>query len=558
MANSGARFAVMTGDTAYPGGGQREYGDLQHLDTDQSGVFGPGFWGVPGRSLPVFNVTGNHGFTNGSVQVVNWPEDRAASTSGGKYQMAPYPSINGSTAKDYPSFWYAFDAGPARFYVLTASWADGNIGTGSVYQNDRDAHWLPSSPEYQWLAADLAAHPTGLKFAFWHYPLYADSSSQPSDTYLQGGAGTLQGLLNQYHVAIAFNGHAHGYQRNAPDSSGMVSYVLGNGGAALGSISKTCSANDLYAIGAGGSHCGAAPAGLTNDRVYGFAKVTVNGSQVTVTPTDEHGNAYDMQTYSFSTGSSPDTAAPSQPGNLTGTATGSTSVKLTWTASTDNVAVTGYRVYRDGTLLSSVSGSTLSYTDTTAAPSTTYTYGVSAVDGAGNESTTASVGVTTPASTSTTLTFAATGDAYVDSSQPASNFGSASRLTVDNSPVVYSLLKFTVSGTNGCRVTSAKLRLTVGNGTDDKSPYGGDVYGTDDTWSESTVTWNTAPAAGTKAGSVATSVALDTTYLFDVTPLVAGDGQVNLLMKSISSDGARYYTRETGTASTVPQLQVTC
>ena len=185
-----ARFAVMTGDTAYPGGAQKEYGDLQQAGVDQSTIFGPDFWTVPGRSLPVFNVMGNHGFTNGAAQALNWPEENAAAASNGKYKMEPYPSINGSTARDYPSMWYAFNAGKARFYVLTAAWADGNIGTGSVYQNDHDAHWKTSSAEYQWLKADLEAHPNALKFAFWHYPLYADSSSQPSDTYLQGADAT--------------------------------------------------------------------------------------------------------------------------------------------------------------------------------------------------------------------------------------------------------------------------------------------------------------------------------------------------------------------------------
>ena len=34
MSQSGARFAVMTGDTAYPGGGQTDYGDLQQTGTD--------------------------------------------------------------------------------------------------------------------------------------------------------------------------------------------------------------------------------------------------------------------------------------------------------------------------------------------------------------------------------------------------------------------------------------------------------------------------------------------------------------------------------------------
>jgi hypothetical protein len=97
----------MTGDTAYPGGSQKEYGDLQQTGTDISTIFAPTFWGVPGRSIPVFNVTGNHGFTNGAVQVANWPEGNAARTSGGTYAMENYPSINGSTPKSYPSMWYA-------------------------------------------------------------------------------------------------------------------------------------------------------------------------------------------------------------------------------------------------------------------------------------------------------------------------------------------------------------------------------------------------------------------------------------------------------------------
>src|ERR1043166_7444812 len=51
---------------------------LQQVGTDVSAIFAPAFWGVPGRSVPVFNVTGNHGFTNGNFQVVNWPEANAA------------------------------------------------------------------------------------------------------------------------------------------------------------------------------------------------------------------------------------------------------------------------------------------------------------------------------------------------------------------------------------------------------------------------------------------------------------------------------------------------
>jgi hypothetical protein len=244
------------------------------------------------------------------------------------------------------------------------------------------------------------------------------------------------------------------------------------------------------------------------------------------------------------------------------TAPSSSLVNLTWTASTDNVGVTGYRIYRNGaatTPLATVGAGTTSYSDATATPNTAYTYQVSAVDAAGNESNKASATVSTP-SAGGTLTFAPTDDATVDSSQPTVNFGTNSRLTVDNSPVNYSLLKFTVAGTGGCPITAAKLQLTVGNGTDDKSPYGGDVYGTTtNTWTQSTVTWSTAPVAGaTKVGSVPTAVNLSTSYLFDVKQLVTGDGTVSMLIKSTNADGARYYSKEGGTTSQAPQLQVTC
>jgi hypothetical protein len=54
--------------------------------------------------------------------------------------------------------------------------------------------------------------------------------------------------LDANRVAIAFNGHAPGYKRNAPVSAGLVSYVFGSGGAALGRVSGS-SSFDLYAKG---------------------------------------------------------------------------------------------------------------------------------------------------------------------------------------------------------------------------------------------------------------------------------------------------------------------
>ncbi|MEV6171376.1 discoidin domain-containing protein [Streptomyces sp. NPDC051954] len=84
-------------------------------------------------------------------------------------------------------------------------------------------------------------------------------------------------------------------------------------------------------------------------------------------------------------GDSGDTQAPTAPGNLAYTEATSGQVKLTWQASTDNVKVTGYDLYANGTLRKSVDGDTTTYTDTQSA-SATVTYYVRAKDAAGNQS----------------------------------------------------------------------------------------------------------------------------------------------------------------------------
>ena len=95
-----------------------------------------------------------------------------------------------------------------------------------------------------------------------------------------------------------------------------------------------------------------------------------------------------------------DTTPPSAPGSLTATATSSISVSLSWTAATDNVGVTGYRVFRDGVQIGTTSG--LSYADGGRTANTTYVYEVRAVDGAGNLGPGATASVTTPPSSDVT------------------------------------------------------------------------------------------------------------------------------------------------------------
>ncbi|MET8265264.1 discoidin domain-containing protein [Micromonospora arida] len=82
---------------------------------------------------------------------------------------------------------------------------------------------------------------------------------------------------------------------------------------------------------------------------------------------------------------STDTQAPSVPGNLAYTQPASGQIRLTWSASSDNVGVTGYDIYANGALRGSVNGSTLTYTDSQA-DSATVSYYVRAKDAAGNQS----------------------------------------------------------------------------------------------------------------------------------------------------------------------------
>ena len=90
-----------------------------------------------------------------------------------------------------------------------------------------------------------------------------------------------------------------------------------------------------------------------------------------------------------------DTTAPTAPTGLTASATAS-SISLRWVASSDDRSVAGYRVYRNGLLLASVS--TTAHTDKGLNRKTRYTYTVTAIDAAGNVSAaSAPLTVTTPA-----------------------------------------------------------------------------------------------------------------------------------------------------------------
>jgi fibronectin type 3 domain-containing protein len=679
MASSGASFGVGTGDIAYDSATQNNYGDLVNTGSRVSEVFGPDYWRAPGAVLPFFTTPGNHGRTSTFFQI--WPEPNATSESGESYQVVDYPgsSTLGYSASTGPGAWYAFNVAGTRFYVLTADWSDTNTGSadGALcatqfadaacpdYQVEADAHWKPGRPEYDWLATDLQANSGTQKLAFFHYPLRSDVFTEPSDPYLQNSAvnpnrdTSLEKLLYDNGVRLAFNGHSHVYQRNIAPPQSLVSYVTGGGGAKLTPIAKSslnhCATTDAYGLGwssTGGSYCGAAgPKPTSDSKVYHFLKVTVSGSTVTIVPTNADGEAFDPQTYdlgadasaptapgsvtaTYVAGSSPygsvswtaatddkavtaydvyradpgsstrtylatvapdkatykdttvaantaytysvdsrdlagnsatgtappiDSTAPTAPTGLTATATSSTSVDLSWTAATDSVGVTGYDVYRD-TLLVQAGVTSTSYTDTTVAAGSTYSYTVKARDAAGNTSpasNTASV-TTPPTAGSVTSTFTATADARVEQNNPTTNFGTSSVLgaDLDSAAQQESYLRFAVNGLSGT-VTSAKLRVWTTTGSTSATTNGPAVLVTDGSWSETGLTWNNRPPTSGAALDNRGALGVDALVEYDVTAAVTGNGEVNLKLMPDSTDGTSFNSRSGATTTKRPQLVVT-
>lgn len=161
--------------------------------------------------------------------------------------------------------------------------------------------------------------------------------------------------------------------------------------------------------------------GVTGYNVYmnGVLKITVTSNSASITgltastaysfyvkAKDAAANSSANSTTINATTLAPaDTQAPTSPTNLIASGITTTSINLNWTASTDNIAVTGYDVYMNGVLKTSVTATSLSIASLTAG--TTYSFYVKAKDAAGNISTASSTinATTTNASSITDLYF---------------------------------------------------------------------------------------------------------------------------------------------------------
>jgi hypothetical protein len=130
-----------------------------------------------------------------------------------------YFAYFGAAAGDPTKGYYSYDVGSWHIIML-------NDACASIGGCD------PSSPQGQWLAADMAAHPNTCTLAAWHSPTFS-SGFHGNNTDLV----TLWQQLYAGHVDVVLSGHDHDYERFAPqnpsqqaDPMGIRAFVVGTGG----------------------------------------------------------------------------------------------------------------------------------------------------------------------------------------------------------------------------------------------------------------------------------------------------------------------------------------
>ena len=251
--------------------------------------------------------------------------------------------------------------------------------TGSVTLSDSNGNsYAPAAPARAW----------GNGNAWRSQVFYAKS--------IAGGANTVSATFGS---SITSFGAIYIHEYSGLDRTSPLDTTASDVGTARAMNSgsaTTTNANDLI-FGAGASNHVVTAAGTgftsrltdlgnrTEDR-----NVTSTGSYNATATQD--GSRWVMHMVAFKAAAGGDTA-PTTPTGLTATAASSSAVNLSWTPSTDDVGVAGYKVFRNGTQVATTTAP--SYQDTGLSEATSYSYTVSAFDAAGNESPRSSVATAT-------------------------------------------------------------------------------------------------------------------------------------------------------------------
>jgi chitodextrinase len=193
---------------------------------------------------------------------------------------------------------------------------------------------------------------------------------------------------NSDDMVVTVNATAGPFTVSAPNTA--VSYVGGTSQTVTWAVAGTtangvnCANVDILLSTNGGTTWSTLLAATPNDGTQAVTIPNTPGTTNRIMVKGTNHIFFDVSNTNFTiTSGTTDTVAPTAP-TLAATGTTQTNTVLSWSGATDNVAVTGYDIYKDGVLLTSVAASPYTVSGLTA--STTYAFTVKAKDAAGNAS----------------------------------------------------------------------------------------------------------------------------------------------------------------------------
>lgn len=301
------------------------------------------------KSTP-FMLTGTGTDTNGDALTYVWEQfDNASSSQTGASSAASATKTTGPIFRSYPPSTSTVRYFPKMSSILT--------GATTTAGSEITVEALPSVART-------------INFRFTTRDNRAGGSANNSDDMIvtvNGTAGPFS--VSSPNTAVSYAG----------GSSQTVTWVVG-GTTANG---VNCANVDILISTNGGSTWSTLLAATPNDGTQAVTIPNTPGTTNRIMVKGTNHIFFDVSNTNFTiTAGSSDTVAPSAPTALAASGTTQTSTNLSWTASTDNVGVTGYDVYQGTTLKATVT--TTSYAVTGLTASTAYTFSVKAKDAAGN------------------------------------------------------------------------------------------------------------------------------------------------------------------------------
>ena len=318
------------------------------------------------RSTP-FVLTGSGTDANGDVLSYNWEQfDNAASTATGASSAASATRTSGPTFRSYNS-----TATPVRYFPRIQSVLNGATTTAGTEITVEAVPSVARTMNFRLTVRDNRA----------------------------GGSAN-----NSDDMIVTVNATAGPFTVNSPNTA--VSFVGGSSQTITWAVAGTtangvnCANVDILLSTDAGTTWSTLVAATPNDGTQAVTIPNTPGTTNRIMVKGTNHIFFDVSNTNFTitTGAAPDTVAPTAP-TLSAAGTTETTTNLSWSGATDNVAVTGYDVFRNGALIGSTTTAT-TFAVTGLTVSTVYTFTVKSKDAAGNvspDSNSVSVTTLTPA-----------------------------------------------------------------------------------------------------------------------------------------------------------------